>query len=302
MSCAFSFVSGLFSSVSLMAWVCAQVPQIYQNYMCKHTEGILPLFLALWFLGDLLSFLSCLINDAVLKFQVFLSLYFLCNDAALCYQYYHYKDGYRVIRPPDDIRGDSDTFTNTETAILTATVMSVRPSVETLSLSDELAPSSFGAVDRKPSVATQVATVALMLHVAGAMAISKVGGPAASEPAPFTETLALVLAWGCTVVYMSSRCPQLYKNWQRKSVDGISPLLFGLALVGNLTYTFSILTSCKFLDAPSKGDFFWKELPYIMGSAGTVVFDVGYFYQRRLYRAKPAVAVDLAPWTSGRED
>lgn len=301
MSCAYSFVSGLFSSVSLMAWVCAQAPQIYQNYMCKHTDGILPLFLALWFLGDLLSFLSCLLNDAVLKFQVFLSLYFLCNDVALCYQYYHYKDGYKVIRAMDDIRGDTNTFTNAEAATLTATMMSVRPSIETLSLSDELAPSSFGAVDRKPSAASQVATVALMLHVAGAMSISKVDSFVAPEQSLFTETLALVLAWGCTVVYMSSRCPQLYKNWQRKSVDGISPLLFGLALVGNLTYTFSILTSCKFLDAPSKGDFFWKELPYILGSAGTVVFDVGYFYQRRIYRSIPVVAVDLAPWTAGQE-
>jgi len=116
--------------------------------------------------------------------------------------------------------------------------------------------------------------------VANAMAIPKDGEVTTLSK----ESLGLFLAWCCTAVYVSSRCPQLYKNYKRKSVDGISPLLFGSALIGNLTYTLSILTSCEFVEDSNKTQFFWRQLPYILGSSGTVVFDIAYFYQRYLYR------------------
>ena len=82
---------------------------------------------------------------------------------------------------------------------------------------------------------------------------------------------------GCTLVYCLSRCPQLYKNYKRKSVDGISPLLFASALMGNLTYTLSILTSCEFAFGSNRQDFILKELPYILGSAGTIVLILAIF-------------------------
>ncbi|VEU23456.1 DEKNAAC104488, partial [Brettanomyces naardenensis] len=96
-----------------------------------------------------------------------------------------------------------------------------------------------------------------------------------------------LVAWMCTLVYTSSRVPQLYKNYCRKSVDGISPLLFTFALLGNLTYSLSILTSTRMLLAKDKWAFLMDELPYILGSAGTIFFDLFYFGQRWYYGVEP---------------
>ena len=73
--------------------------------------------------------------------------------------------------------------------------------------------------------------------------------------------------------------PQLIKNYQRKSTDGISPFLFGITLLCNVTYNVSIFTSCNFIESVDKVAFFENALPFIWGSAGTIIFDLIYFYQ-----------------------
>lgn len=233
-----SSISFIFSGISILSWMCAQLPQIITNYHNKSTEGISPLFLLLWFLGDFLSFSSCLLNDVVLKFQLYSSIFFLCNDITLGFQYYYYNSVYpRSVYVP-------------------------------------LNNSPVGAGTVKSAVVT-----AGLVSASNAMPLL-----IKRESETSSEKLGLFLAWCCTIVYISSRCPQLWKNYKRKSVEGINSILFGAALVGNLTYSMSILTSCELISSTSKSSFLIKELPYILGSSGTCIFDVFYFYQRYLYR------------------
>lgn len=297
-----SSVSSFLSYLSLVSWICAQLPQIYTNYSSKSAEGISPMFLLLWFMGDFLSFTSCLLSDVVLQFQVYLSLFFLCNDFTLCYQYYYYNSVYPRKYPTRSLEPETETVGVSHMAEYhTANSIHIRSHPEetqSLSQSDGSASSSYNSVDGKRQSFAKVATIGTMLNagVSSAMALQ----PESELVFLSKSTLGLVLAWGCTVVYVSSRCPQLYKNYLRKSVDGVSPLLFGSALVGNITYTLSILTSCAFLYDSNKVDFFWRQLPYILGSSGTVVFDIAYFYQRHIYRNAGSYSnvVGLEPWDS----
>lgn len=307
-TCSAASLSDFFSTLSLLSWICAQMPQIIANYKTKSAEGISPLFLLLWFMGDFLSFSSCLLNDVVLKFQVYLSLFFLCNDFMLCYQYYYYNSVYprkKLEVQAAAVSEDEPSEGVIKTAIVhSPTSIHIRnhpgENSETMGLSQSEGSesSSFGSMGRtkKPGMMALAAVGAFVNSgVAKAMAIH-----ATDEGAAFSKaSLGLFLAWCCTAVYVSSRCPQLYKNYKRKSVEGISPLLFGSALVGNLTYTISILTSCDFLEDPNRTQFFWRQLPYILGSSGTVVFDVAYFYQRYIYRdSRRSGPVMLEPWDS----
>lgn len=306
-SCEASGLSEFFSTVSLVSWICAQLPQIISNYKNKTAEGISPLFLLLWFMGDFLSFTSCLLNDAALNFQIYLSLFFLANDITLCTQYYYYVSVYprrRYLRVANHISREDNTIdrrgadTKT-TAIDIHSVPDLKgangepTSFSSLSSSEA---KSFGSMEQTASVGQILATSAVInAGVTNAFSTEVTILTASTSK---TEVLALVLAWACTCVYVCSRCPQLYKNYKRKSVDGISPLLFGSALVGNLTYTISVLTSCEFLSAPNKSEFFWKQLPYLIGSSGTIVFDAAYFYQRYLYRfaGRDSMVIGLQPW------
>lgn len=280
-----SLISNGMSTISLMSWICAQLPQIYTNYKNKSADGISPLFLLLWFMGDFLSFTSCLLNDVVLKFQVYLSLFFIGNDIMLCFQYYYYNSIYpkrhgSIYSPLDSTRKHNDDDNGPVMNPSTAVDMHINDSEGSSSPYTSSSPLKLSMI---------ASTMVGSANALSTMPVKRDSG---------AQTLGLVLAWSCTVVYMLSRCPQLYKNYQRKSVEGINSVLFGAALVGNLTYTLSILTSCEFIYDDQKSDFFMKELPYILGSSGTVIFDVFYFYQKYLYRnsGKNTQVMGLQDW------
>lgn len=81
------------------------------------------------------------------------------------------------------------------------------------------------------------------------------------------------LSWLCTLFYLTSRLPQIYTNHTRRSVAGLSILLFMSAFTGNLLYSISIVTN-PLVDSKDDGRDYWREcLPFLLGSAGTLFFD-----------------------------
>ncbi|KAG0356455.1 hypothetical protein BG005_004626 [Podila minutissima] len=107
-------------------------------------------------------------------------------------------------------------------------------------------------------------------------------------PAPDQGTVQLgrIFAWICTVFYLSSRMPQLWKNFQRKSVQGLSILMFFWAAMGNLTYTLSILNSADAVNPETSRKFLREAVPYVLGSSGTLMFDVSIFVQWLYYTGR----------------
>ncbi|CAK5264612.1 unnamed protein product [Mycena citricolor] len=103
--------------------------------------------------------------------------------------------------------------------------------------------------------------------------------PTHHEPEPTNPSnerlIGRVSAWLCTTLYLTSRLPQIWKNYVRKSVEGLAISLFVCAFLGNSFYVASILTSDQvFLPAPQSTDFLLESLPYLLGSGGTLTFDI----------------------------
>ncbi|KAG2111658.1 PQ loop repeat-domain-containing protein [Suillus discolor] len=111
----------------------------------------------------------------------------------------------------------------------------------------------------------------------------------ASEDSPSTERIiGRIFAWLCTSLYLTSRLPQIWKNYVRKSVDGLSMYLFVFAFLGNFFYVCSILTSPEaHMPPPASTKFFKESIPYLLGSGGTLIFDVTIVSQSYIYRGKP---------------
>lgn len=99
--------------------------------------------------------------------------------------------------------------------------------------------------------------------------------------------LGRLFAWTCTSLYLMSRIPQLLKNRRRQSVEGLSASLFVFAVCGNLTYASSILSH------PGQTiDSLLEALPYLIGSAGTLIFDFSIFCQFLYYKKKDNMSLD----------
>ncbi|XP_030453265.2 probable vacuolar amino acid transporter YPQ1 [Syzygium oleosum] len=76
------------------------------------------------------------------------------------------------------------------------------------------------------------------------------------------------LGWAMAAIYMGGRLPQICLNIRRGNVEGLNPLMFLFALIGNITYVASILVSS--LD--------WSKirpnLPWLVDATGCVLLDI----------------------------
>ncbi|KAI3894851.1 hypothetical protein MKX03_014957 [Papaver bracteatum] len=76
-----------------------------------------------------------------------------------------------------------------------------------------------------------------------------------------------ILGWAMAAIYMGGRLPQICLNMRRGNVEGLNPLMFIFALVGNITYVGSILVS----------SLEWSKirpnLPWLVDAGGCVLLD-----------------------------
>lgn len=108
------------------------------------------------------------------------------------------------------------------------------------------------------------------------------------------EAIGTTSAWLCSFLYLSSRSPQIIKNYRSKSTKGISVLLFLFAMLGNTFYTISIVSDIYLLyhhqetltHADSFHDVLMAQTPFIVGSSGTVLFDAIILFQFWYYNRK----------------
>ncbi|ODV59156.1 Ypq2p ASCRUDRAFT_77250 [Ascoidea rubescens DSM 1968] len=285
-------ISYSFSVLSLTFWLIAQLPQQIKNYKLKSVDAISPFFLLNWFLGDFFNFLGCILTDQ-LPFQLYISIYYLCNDVILLSQFFYY--GYYLVKKKNNKAETRCDFISNHNQPLVLTDANqdnnqddIQQMKNELNLNKKSIPIySNNSCSYLTTTTILASSLASTIPSSSALPINKHSISSINDMVDIETVcnIGIIISWLCTASYITSRMPQLYKNYQRKSTNGLSPLLFGSALMGNLTYTLSILTSCTFLSNPNnqRWDFFKNELPFILGSGGTIIFDIIFFYQTWYY-------------------
>ncbi|CAK8533074.1 unnamed protein product [Lathyrus sativus] len=94
------------------------------------------------------------------------------------------------------------------------------------------------------------------------------------------------LGWGMAVIYMGGRLPQICLNFRRGSFEGVNPLLFLFALIGNTTYVASILV--RSLEWSKIG----PNLPWLVESGGCSLLDSFILMQFLYYRYRASKALE----------
>lgn len=103
------------------------------------------------------------------------------------------------------------------------------------------------------------------------------------EPRIEFDILGQVFGYLCAVLYLASRIPQIYLNYQKKTVHGLSLLFFLFACLGNLTYAISIIGYVpNDLDngawTPEISRKYWTYITinasWLLGSVGTLFLDM----------------------------
>ncbi|KAF7365137.1 PQ-loop-domain-containing protein [Mycena venus] len=246
--------SSMLGWVSIACWIVVYSPQIYENYALQSGEGLSVLFVIIWLVGDLCNLVGAVLAH-LLPTIIIIALYYSLCDITLLIQIYYYK--WKQARRTEE-----------ETPLLSG--------------------------NNTPAI---VPTRVLILRYIGALIFVVSTGVLAwwisrntekTEEPPKQPTAAVqwtvqILGWTSAVLYLGSRIPQIAKNFQTHC-EGLSPALFFFAIVGNLTYSLSIIAKS------TDRDYLITNASWLAGSALTVFFDLivlgQFFYYRSLYVAR----------------
>lgn len=321
-----AFISNLLGIFSIIAWLFAQLPQIYKNWTLQSTSGLSIFFLVEWCLGDLSNLLGALFTHQA-SWQVAIGAYYVAVDLCLVGQWIWYerlRHGHPVFRmwKRRDINDDdSATSGSMEQVSIEGTdarkppparprVIFRTPTFQREQEEKEKLASSSGTPRNTvhrigPSSPMPSPSPRTMLFIACLIAMahaSPIHKPSVhqnvhdSQPTPL-ENAGTIISWMSTLLYLGSRLPQLFMNWRRKSVAGLSPHLFMAAFCGNLFYSSALVTNPNaWNDFGPHGGGGWagKEgsdraqwvlaaLPFFLGAAGVLGLDASVGVQFLLY-------------------
>jgi len=331
--------------LSITSWLFSQIPQVIKNYKNRSVEGLSLLFLLNWLLGDICNFLGAVILNQMF-FQKAIGAYYVLVDFTLMAQFLWYgvfgmaknalgytnlevvvtesESGDREGKPgiPVVIHGLS--LSPPESANSSVAGSYASSSTMDMKRKEKRAysnGSSFGMGKTAQSMfmfATLVALTSALpgkKHVSpfatlGAVVDSKpsiVDGTSRSEEWLSIDTLGLIISWVSTSLYCTSRLPQLYKNYTRRTTAGLSITLFIAAFFGNSFYSLSLLTNplawsdyepyggggVAGPEGSKRAEWWANTLPFFLGASGVLFQDALVYMQYLWWGDREPVDVDV---------
>ncbi|KAF2013712.1 vacuolar membrane PQ loop repeat protein [Aaosphaeria arxii CBS 175.79] len=288
-------LSGVFGSISLASWIFLLVPQLVENYKQGSAEGISLAFLTVWFIGDITNLIGA-IWAGLVPTVIALAVYFCFADLILITQcvYYNVLNARRAARK--SARSAAASQDSPEQPLLGRRDSSNLglPGSHRRRSSAQSAHSRRRRASSLPSIGEENVGsrewVKNALSIAGVCIVGAAGWAIAWRtgvwiPQPTDNDVsgtdpalgAQILGYVSAVCYLGARIPQIIKNQRDRSCEGLSLLFFMLSLLGNATYGAGILFHSL------EKEYIITNLPWLIGSLGTMVEDVTIFVQFRIF-------------------
>lgn len=137
----------------------------------------------------------------------------------------------------------------------------------------------FSAFNKNPSLGFVIGVRRNQLQIKGRM-LQEHGSGEGTGIAGF-------LGWGMAAIYMGGRFPQILLNIRKGNADGLNPLMFVFALLGNITYVASILVNSTDWSRIK------PNLPWLADAAGCVLLDTFILFQFIYFRYRKRKAEDM---------
>eukprot|EP01100_Stratorugosa_tubuloviscum_P001776 TRINITY_DN13_c0_g1_i1.p1 TRINITY_DN13_c0_g1~~TRINITY_DN13_c0_g1_i1.p1 ORF type:complete len:302 (+),score=88.42 TRINITY_DN13_c0_g1_i1:103-1008(+) len=250
---------------SIAFWLFAQAPQIYENFKRGTAEGLSFLFLLCWLLGDCSNLIGSTLTKQNIT-QIATAVYFVSVDIILFSQYIFYSYIRKAKIGNENINGNENENGGMSLKLFSAytgyligigfifAITNTNFDNENNSFSSGRLLQSFDDSSSNSSSGSG-------------------SGSGDSSSNSTEEIIGAVFSWISATLYVISRTPQIYKNFKRKSTEGLSRIMIIFAIMGNLTYATSVLLN-------PQGDY----IPFLVGSLGTLCFDFTLFSQTIIFK------------------
>ena len=257
------FVS-IFGGISIASGILIYFPQYYKNWKNGSTKGFSTILLVLWFIGDVANLIGTLFTHQLLTQKLLAAAYVTCDILMLLQIIYYYVKE-KIVYSREEVRKDSQDLESSpkisnKKAVVVSAVLSGSTVDARILISDN------AMLSKDPKYITIIGTVC---------------------------------AWICAAMYLISRPPQIYENFQLKSTHGASIWLFVLTIIQNCANIISIMLKSIQLD------YLLRALPFLLPSFVNVVLDtviLCQFYYYRNYSYIEVVEGSTSSSNSSSED
>ncbi|KAI8991456.1 PQ loop repeat-domain-containing protein [Mycotypha africana] len=306
--------------ISIVFWLIVFIPQLEENFKRKSGDGISLPFLITWLVGDFFS-LAGVIMERLMFTMFLLALWYTISDLGLIWQVIYYKHCITtkikheeldeaisllpqsvlkqrrssveatVLSKPDTNSPEKTTASatknlqNLEEPFVSRTDSSFEEGTSYYDNDENIYNDNFANQPKIKPMCLNTGMFAILIVVT---LISCYGYEAAiTQPIDKTKgsentinVLPQIFGWLSAILYIGSRIPQLVKNYKDQSTEGLSVGMFVCAVFGNIFYTMSI-----FLKSTER-IYIIRNLSWIIGSAGTIIFDIMIFLQFYAYNRR----------------
>ncbi|XP_073724270.1 lysosomal amino acid transporter 1 homolog [Misgurnus anguillicaudatus] len=254
-----SVILGLLSIVCFMV---SSMPQYYSSCKTGNMDSALSIwFLLFWLAGDSCNLVGSFLADQ-LPLQIYTAVYYVFADLLMLSMYLYYMLKNKRARRRDGA------LLNTVSLLcllgISSSILSFSHSAQDHAMPTVFKGRALLAIEEKNS---------------------------AVQPFTTKEIIGFTIGSVSSVLYLCSRLPQIYKNFQRKSTEGVSFFLFALVILGNTTYGISVLVK-----NPERGQgetsYMVHHLPWLIGSLGTLSLDLVISLQFLMYSKSSQPSTD----------
>jgi len=254
-------LSQFFGIISFLCWIFVFIPQLYENYRTGSSEALALGLIYIWVAADILSLVGA-VMERLVPMIVVIAFYYLLMDILLLFQVNYYA------KAPDT--GELPFGARERSPLLRV------PSLEAVS--------AWSWRSRAPTLKKDVyqpwiafSFITFVTLVASGWAARLYFGEGLTQ----YGKIPTLCGWASGILYVGSRIPQILKNHTARSCEGLSVYMFLLSVVGNTAYFFAIVFHS------TDRVYLLTNLPWIVGSLGTLAMDAFIFFQFYIYQQRP---------------
>ncbi|GAA5844793.1 hypothetical protein JCM11251_002279 [Rhodosporidiobolus azoricus] len=267
--------------MSIASWILVYTDPIVLCYKEQSGESLSLLFLFIWLTGDITNLFGSL-WQGLIPTVIILALYYTFCDVILIFQVFYYRHKRRthpeLYEAVPTINGDS-LGPNSNGAPLATPASEQTPLLSSFSAHAPTSPPLSPALQRAKDILSYTGGFILVLVVGVIAWFASKGRGKDGRVQEVWDTSAQIVGWISAFLYLGSRLPQLALNRKTKCA-GLSLLMFAFAVCGNTTYVASILLTS------TSSSHLIVNLPWIVGSAGTIFLDFIVLGQFSYYRSQ----------------
>lgn len=259
------------------------MPQLIEQWRLKSAEGIAIGFISIWFLGDLFNLVGAIWAN-LLPEVIFLAVWFCFADLLMIFSYVYYTHIYKKHHHHRQHSHGEHQHHHHESHY----TEHIAPVDE-----NQLGEGS-PLLRRRPSTLTDIAiepeyhsvfvkyVLPLIFVICSGILgyFLSAGSPREENPDTDIKIGPQIMGYTSAILYLGARIPQIFQNYKRKSVEGLSLLFFLFSTMGNLAYAAQILFY------RTDKSYVLLNMSWLLGSLGTIFEDSFIFLQFYIYRKR----------------